>query len=199
MRNWLADNEQVIIRCRPHSRILVWPITVGILMVAATAAALAKLQASEFEKWAPDARVFREPLIVLLLSAVILLQVSYPVRRVIRWANTWYILTSHRFIVRRGRLRRHQVDIQLEAVERVEMRQKLRQRVVGAGQLEFYMMNGGHRTIADVPYVAAFKNETDEAWTQLFRGTLAQTPSLGYYADEDDLTGKELPQLGADY
>jgi len=199
MRSWLAEDEQVIIRSRAHSRILVWPVTVGLLMISACSAALARLQPAVFAQWAPGAAPFREPAIVLLLTAVLLLQVAYPIRRVVRWASTWYILTSRRFVVRSGNLRRHQQDHWLEQVEQVDMRQKLRQRIVGAGELEFYMMNGGLRRISDVPHIAAFKNKTDEAWTQLVRVPLPQTPSLGYYADEDDTTGKELPQFGADH
>lgn len=214
MRKWLKDGEQVLLKCRPHSRILVGPIAVGLLLVMATSAALAKLQPLQFASWAPNAMELRQPAIVLLLTAVGLLLVAYPLRRVVRWVNTSYVLTSRRVAVRRGILGRQQEDYYLARVESVDMRQKLRQRMVGAGELDFHMVAGGVRTVHDVPHIQEFRNHTHRAWEQLFRASIQQAPGPGYYADsgyyadeggpdEDgmrrNLTGKELRRLGRDH
>ncbi|MCQ9163397.1 MULTISPECIES: PH domain-containing protein [unclassified Arthrobacter] len=207
MRKWLADGEQVQLVCRPHSRILVWPITVGLVLVMAASAGLAKLQPAQFYAWAPDVPQLRQPAIVLLLTAAVLLLVGYPLRRVVRWANTSYVLTSQRVVVRRGRLRRQQEDYYLARVESLDMRQRLRQRVVGAGDLQFHLVAGGVRTVHDVPHIQEFRNHTHRVWTQLLRASFQQAPGAGYYADEvgsdEDgmrrhLTGKELRRLGRD-
>lgn len=214
MRSWLADGEQVQVKCRPHSRILVWPIAVGLLLVMAASAALAKLQPSQFSSWAPNAAELRQPAIVLLLTAVVLVLVAYPLRRVVRWANTSYLLTNRRVVVRRGKLRTVQEDYYLARVESVDMRQKLRQRMVGAGELNLRMVAGGVRTVHEVPHIQEFRNHTHRAWEQLFRASFQQAPGpgyyadLGYYADEvgsdgdgmkKNLTGKELRKLGRDH
>ena len=52
MHKWLLAGEQVEIRCRPHARILIWPITVGLFIILWGSAALAKLQPEPFEDWA---------------------------------------------------------------------------------------------------------------------------------------------------
>lgn len=204
MRRWLADGEQVLVQVRPHARILVVPVAVGLLLVMVTSAGLAKLQPAEYYQWAPDAMELREPAIVLLLTAVLLVEIAYPLRRVVRWANTRYILTSERVVIRRGNLRRRQEDCVLARVQSVDMHQKLRQRMVGAGELDFHMTSGGVRTVHDVPHIQAFRNETHAAWMKLFRASFQQAPGSGYYAedvgaDEDDLIGKELRKLGRDH
>ncbi len=207
MRKWLLDGEQVLLKCRPHARILVWPIAVGLLLVMAASAALAKLQPAQFAGWAPNASELRQPAIVLVLTAVVLLLVAYPLRRVARWATTSYVLTSQRVVVRRGRLRLLQEDYYLARVESVDMRQKLRQRMVGAGELDFHMTAGGVGTIHDVPHIVEFRNHTHRAWTHLFRSSIQQPPGPGYYADgvgldadgiRRKMTRKELRKLGRD-
>lgn len=201
MRSWLVEGEQVSVKCRPHPRILVWPITVGLLLIVAASAALAKLQSAQFASWAPGAAQLREPAIVLLLTAVLLIEIAYPVRRVIRWANTRYVLTNQRLVIRRGNLRRSQDDFVLARVQSVDMRQKLRQRIVGAGELDFHMVTGGVRTVHDVPHIQEFKNYTHEAWMKLFRASFQPAPGQGYYAEEVDPSesqsiGKEQRKLG---
>jgi hypothetical protein len=174
----------------------------------AASAGLAKLQPAQFAGWAPQAAELRQPAIVLLLTAVGLLLVTYPLRRVVRWANTTYVLTDQRVVVRRGRLRRQQEDFYLARVESMAMRQKLRQRLVGAGDLDFHLAAGGVRTVHEVPHVAEFRNHAHRVWTQLFRESFQQAPGAAYYADgvgsdvdgmKNNLTGKELRKLGRDH
>ncbi|MGA7205743.1 MAG: PH domain-containing protein [Specibacter sp.] len=208
MRRWLADGEQVQSISRPHSRILIAPLSVGLLLVMGTSAALAKLQPGEYAGWAADFPQLREPAVVLLLTAVILVGIAYPLRRVIRWANTHYILTSQRLVVRRGGLRRRQEDHVLAQMQGMDVRQKVRQRMVGSGDLELHMANGSIRTVHEVPNIHAFRNYAQEQWMKLFRASLQQAPGLGYYAEDVDFEeagmieneiGKELRKLGRDH
>jgi hypothetical protein len=208
MRKWLADGEQVQCISRPHSRILVAPLAVGLLLVMGTSAALAKLQPAEYYGWAADFPQLREPAIVLLLTAMVLIQIAYPVRRVIRWANTRYVLTSQRLVVRRGTGRRHQEEHHLVQVQGMDVRQKIRQRMVGSGDLVLQMSNGSTRTVREVPNIHAFKNYANEQWMKLFRASFQQAPGPGYYAEDvdfeedgmiDNEIGKELRKLGRDH
>ncbi|MDJ0317100.1 MULTISPECIES: PH domain-containing protein [Arthrobacter] len=181
MRSWLRSREQVVIRCRPHSRILIWPITAGLLLVLVGSAALAKLQSVPFAQWAPSsaAAPWREPAIVILVVAVVLLELIFPVRRVLRWNWTRYILTNQRLLVRRGPLSRIEQIHDFEQVQEVRPVQKWRQRMVGSGDLQLYMYRGAMRTVAEVPDLKSFNEETQQAWTRVFRESIQQTPREG--------------------
>ncbi|MGO4384991.1 PH domain-containing protein [Specibacter sp. RAF43] len=199
MRSWLADGEQLIVRCRPHPRMLVFPIAVGLLLVVAGSAALAWLQPGQFARWAPAGQAFRQPAIVLLLTVVLLVEAAYPLRRVVRWAGTKYLLTNQRMVVRQGLLRRRQQNYVFARVHHVGFRQKMRQRPVRAGELDFDMGPDGIRTIPDVPEIQQFVNFTHEAWTELFRASYQHPVMDAYYADGVGMTGKELRKLGRDH
>lgn len=196
MRNWLLEDEQVVIRCRPHSRILVWPITVGLLLVLVGSAALAKLQPVPFAGWAPGAGPWREPAIVLLVAVVVILELAYPVRRVLRWAWTRYILSNQRLLVRRGPWGRIEEIHVLEQVEEVRPVQNWRQRMVGSGDLQLHMFRGAMRTVAEVPVLKRFNGETQHVWTRVFRASIQQTSHQGDYAGEVGMTEKERRKLG---
>lgn len=218
MSRWLAEDEQVLLLVRPHARVLVWPVGVGLLLVMAASAALAKLQPAQYEQWASAAPALREPAIVLLCTAVLLVQVAYPLRRVVRWAGTRYVLTSQRMVVKEGGLGRRQADYALAGVQGIDMRQKPLQRLAGAGELDFHMVTGKVNTVHNVPHIVQFRTETHKAWMALFRASFQQAPGPGYYAVDvghghlgtshndghhDDagrhLSGKELRKLGRDH
>lgn len=207
MRNWLADGEQVLIRCRPHARILVWPVVVGLLVIMGAGAALARLQPVQYASWAADVPLLREPAIVLLVTLVLFIEILYPVRRALQWAGTRYILTSRRFVLRRGTLGRRSHECLLTQVHSIEMRQKLRQRPVGSGELDVHLQNGTRHTFHEVPCVDEFHAEVQTAWSQALRASFQQAPGPGYYAgqvglgandDDGHLNGKELRKLGRD-
>lgn len=201
MHKWLLEGEQVEIRCRPHARILAWPITVGLLLIMLGSAALAKLQPGPYSKWAPDWETLREPAIVLLVAAVGLTLLLYPVRRVWRWNWTRYFLTSRRLLVRRGMLGRFIAVYTLEQVQEVRPVQKWRQKMVGSGDLQLHMYQGPVRLLHEVPELTRFNGETQQAWTKVFRTSMAsiqQTPQPGDYAGEVRMREKGLRKLGRD-
>ena len=199
MHNWLLEGEQVEIRCRPHSRILLWPITVGLLIIFGGSAALGKLQQEPFAQWATGAEAWREPAIVALLVVVIFLQLIYPVRRVLRWSWTRYVLTSQRLLVRRGPLGRIKEIYVLEQVQEVRPVQKWRQKMAGSGDLQLHMYKGPMRSVAEVPELKRFNSEIQHAWTSVFRASIEQTSLPGDYAGEVGMKEKELRKLGRDH
>ncbi|WP_269939451.1 PH domain-containing protein [Arthrobacter sp. HY1533] len=193
MRNWLLEGEQVELRCRPHARILVWPITAGLLAILAGSAALAKLQPVPYSQWAPDAAPLREPAMVLLVLLLGFFLLLYPVRRVLRWNFTRYILSNRRLMVRGGMLGRTRAEYLLENVQEVQPAQNWRQRMVGSGDLKLHLLGGTERTVAEVPELNRFNGETQKAWSVAFR---AAQPA-GYSGD-DGTSEKELRKLGRD-
>lgn len=202
MHKWLLENEQVQIRCRPHARIIAWPIIVGLVLIFLGAAALAKLQPGPYALWAPNLETLREPAIVFVVAAVSLMLLLYPIRRVWRWAWTRYILTSHRLLVRRGPFGRLIASYSLEQVQEVRPIQKWRQKLSGSGDLQLHMHMGPTRTVWEVPALTRFNGETQQAWSHLLRTSvlpLQQTPTQGYYADQVGMRKKELRKLGRDH
>lgn len=182
MHKWLLEGEQVEICCRPHARILIWPITAGLLVILAGSAALAKLQPGPFSRWAPGMDPWREPALVLLVVGVSLFLLLYPVGRTWRWAWTRYFLTSQRLLVRRGPFGRFTATYFLEQIQEVRPVQKWRQKPSGSGDLQLYMYRGPMRTLAEVPVLTRFNSETQHAWLKVFRTSTAsiqQTPQTG--------------------
>lgn len=202
MHKWLLEGEHVEICCRPHARILAWPITVGLLVILLGSAALAKLQPGPFSDWAPGMEPWREPALVLLVLGASLFLLLYPVRRVCRWAWTHYFLTSQRLLVRRGPFGRFTAIYTLEQIQEVRPVQKWRQKMAGSGDLQLHMYMGPMRTVAEVPSLTRFNEETHQAWTKVFRTSVAsiqQTPQPGGYASEVGMREKGLRKLGRNH
>lgn len=177
--SWLQEGEQVLIDSRPHSRVLLWPITVGLMLILGASAALAKLQPGPFSEWAPQSWPLREPAIVVLVTGVVLLLLAYPVRRTLRWASTHLILTNQRLVVRHGPRRRNAKFHPMVQIQEVRPVQNWRQRLVGSGDLQLHMYRGQMRTIKEVPVLKEFNSETQQAWTAVFRASIQQTPQQG--------------------
>lgn len=198
MPRWLLADEQVEIRCRPHPRILLWPITVGLALIFAGSAGVAALQPGPFAKWASGAETLREPALFLVIAVVLFLLVIYPLRRVLRWAGTRYILTNQRLLVRRGLLAQVKETHVLEQIQEVRPVQKWRQRMAASGDLQLHMFRGPMRTIAEVPALYRFNNEVQQVWTKVIRASIQQTPYQEGYSGDVDTTEKELRKLGRD-
>ena len=202
MHKWLLEGEHVEICCRPHARILIWPITVGLFVILAGSAALARLQPGPFSRWAPGMEPWREPALVLLVLGGSLFLLLYPLGRVLRWAWTRYFLTSQRLLVRRGPFGRFTAIYYLEQIQEVRPVQKWRQRLSGSGELQLFMYRGPMRILAEVPDLTRFNSETQRVWMQVFRTSMAsvqQTPQQGDYASEVRTREKELRKLGKDH
>ncbi|MFQ4149690.1 PH domain-containing protein [Arthrobacter sp. LAPM80] len=179
MPKWLLEDEQVELRIRPHPRPLIWPITVGLMLLFIGFAGLGALQPVPFARWAPGAAALRQPAVALVSTGVIFMLLAYPVRRVLRWVFTRYVLTNQRLLVRRGVLGRIKEIHVLEQVQEVRPVQNWRQKMVGSGDLQLHMYRGPVRTIAEVPVLNRFNSETQQAWTKVFRESIQQSPRPG--------------------
>lgn len=202
MHKWLLPGEQVEIRCRPHARILIWPITVGMVLILSGSAALARLQPIPYARWAQGFDWLREPALVLLVTVVGLTLLLYPVRRVWSWAWTRYFLTSQRLLVQKGMFRQFKAIYPLAQVQEIRPMQKWRQKMSGSGNLQLHMFGGLVRTVHEVPALTRFNGEAQQAWTHVLRTpteSIQESPALGDYSGEVGIREKELRKLGRDH
>ncbi len=121
-RGEFADDEYVVVRCRPHWRALTWPVLVLFVFAAGLGVLLAALPATV------------KPVGTWVLVAVFaFLAVALVLLPVLRWASTTYTITSRRIMVRTGLLRRAGVDVALNRVSEVSYRRSLADRLFGSG------------------------------------------------------------------
>ncbi|MGN5734842.1 MULTISPECIES: PH domain-containing protein [Arthrobacter] len=199
MRKLLLEHEQVQISNRPHSRILLWPISVGLMAVMVGSAALEKLQPHTFSEWAPGAEPLREPLMVCVVVLVVLVWLFYPLRRVLRWTGTKYVLTNQRLLVRKGLMgRRFQVRA-LTQIKELRPVQNWRQRMVGSGDLELLMHPDTVVVIPEIPHWNEFIKDAQQFWATEFREPMQQTPRERDYAGVVGMSEKEQRKLGRDH
>ena len=121
----LAPGEHLVLSVHPHWKVLVWPAALGVLIIAAAAAAWLQFP---YGKAAPIAGVILAVVALALLSRV----VGVPL---LRWRTTQYTLTSKRLRVRKGIITREGKDIPLARVTDVSFETGLLDRIVGAGTL----------------------------------------------------------------
>lgn len=119
-RRLLVDGEELILDNRPHWIALVGPAVVTLLVVVGWIVGEAKLDG--VAAWV----VFGVGVLVLLW---------YPVRKVIAWATSHFVVTSDRIIHRQGLVAKNSMEIPLEAINDVRFHQSVFERMIGAGDL----------------------------------------------------------------
>jgi len=140
----LAPGEQLILSVHPHWKVLVWPVVLGILIVAAAVAAWLQVP---FGTASSIAGLILAVVALALLARV----VGVPL---LRWRTTQYSLTSKRLRVRKGILTREGKDIPLARVTDVSFETGLLDRIVGAGTLVVESPGEhGQLRLAQIPHV----------------------------------------------
>ena len=64
-----------------------------------------------------------------------ILLIAYPLRRLIWWLTSYFVVTSDRLIHREGWIAKHSMEIPLEAINDVRFKQTVFERIIGAGTL----------------------------------------------------------------
>ena len=123
-RRLLADHEELILDLRPHWIALVWPISQVIVIVIGAALGYGYLP-DDWPDWTRTA--------VLVLAAVML--VAGPVRLIVAWLTSHFVLTSDRVIHREGWFAKKSMEMPLERINDVKFKQSVFERIVGAGDL----------------------------------------------------------------
>jgi uncharacterized membrane protein YdbT with pleckstrin-like domain len=121
----LAPGEEPVISVHPHWKVLVRPVSVAVLIVAAT------LVAEVMIPWGATAPI--GPLVLAGLAIVLLMWwLTIPL---LRWRTTTYELTSRRLRVRSGIISRFGKDIPLSRVTDISFETGLIDRLLGSGTL----------------------------------------------------------------
>ena len=116
----LVPGEELVLDLRPHWIALVLPalatagiVIVGFWLVSKANATLDKV----------------------ILAGMAILLIVYPLRRLIWWLTSYFVVTSDRLIHREGWIAKHSMEIPLEAINDVRFAQGIFERVIGAGTL----------------------------------------------------------------
>jgi uncharacterized membrane protein YdbT with pleckstrin-like domain len=131
----LVDGEELVIDLRPHWIALVTPI----LATIATLVAMIVLYET-FEERILDT-------IVGVAGTLFLL--AYPVRKLIDWLTSHFVVTSDRIIHRRGFIAKYSMEVPLEAINDVRFDQGILDRIIGAGTLVVQSASEAGRQVFD--------------------------------------------------
>ena len=117
----LVEGEELIFDLRPHWIALIMP-------TVATVATLAVMLVLY--------DVFPEPILDMVVGiAGALFLLAYPVRKLVDWLTSHFVVTSDRIIHRRGFIAKYSMEVPLEAINDVRFEQGVIDRIIGAGTL----------------------------------------------------------------
>lgn len=122
-RKLLNDYETVVLDLHPHWWFFGWPAiaTGGTVLLSLIVRAQT------------DGGV--ETALSYLLLALLLVSAAWLIVRLMDWRTTYFVVTSHRLIFRRGLLSRSGIEIPLEKVNNVNFHQTIAERLLGCGDL----------------------------------------------------------------
>jgi membrane protein YdbS with pleckstrin-like domain len=133
-RKLLVPGEQLILDLRPH------PISLAL-------AALITLVAVGLGIWLIAA--FNFDLIVVVLVVIAL--IAYPVRQLVGWLTSYFVVTSDRVIQREGWIAKRSIEIPLEQINDIRFEQRMFERIIGAGDIHIRSAsNDGPTTFKDI-------------------------------------------------
>jgi len=139
-RRLLAEGEQLIMDLRPHWIALAMPLAETALLVAAVIAALIYVP----DSWPTAVRWG-------IVGVGVVLFLIHPLRRIVAWATSHFVVTSDRVIHRSGWFAKQSMEIPLENVSDVKFHQGIFERVIGAGDLTLESPGTfGQETFGDV-------------------------------------------------
>jgi membrane protein YdbS with pleckstrin-like domain len=116
----LVPGEELVLDLRPHWIALFLPTlaTIGVVIVGFWLI-------SKFDgvvNW-------------VVLAGMAILLILYPVRRLVWWLTSYFVVTTDRLIHREGWIAKHSMEIPLEAINDVRFKQTVFERIIGAGTL----------------------------------------------------------------
>jgi uncharacterized membrane protein YdbT with pleckstrin-like domain len=149
----LTDDEHVVLHLHPHWKVLVRPVLVTVLAVAAVVAGFLLLPAGTGATVALYAIAAVALLLVLWLAVWPLLV----------WSNTHYVFTNERVVLQHGVFSRERRDIPLNRVNDHSMNQRFSERLLGCGTLTIESAGErGQTVLADIPGVGRVQTKLYE-------------------------------------
>jgi len=125
-RKLLTSDEEIVLDLRPHPIALAGAILVTILIIVAWILLLTHL---------PGTGTTRDVFRYLIIGAGLVLFVIYPLRRLIQWLTSNFVVTNERVIHRQGFIAKTSMEIPLDRIQNVKFRQGVFERIIGAGSL----------------------------------------------------------------
>jgi membrane protein YdbS with pleckstrin-like domain len=133
-RKLLVPGEQLVLDLRPHP-------------VALAVAAVVTLIAIAIGAWL--IATFNFDLIVAVLVVIAL--IAYPLRKLIGWLTSYFVVTSDRVIQREGWIAKRSIEIPLEQINDIRFEQRMFERIIGAGDIHIRSAsNDGPTTFRDI-------------------------------------------------
>jgi uncharacterized membrane protein YdbT with pleckstrin-like domain len=131
----LVEGEELVLDLRPHWIALVMPAVATV----ATIAVMLVLY-----------RTFDEPVLDMVVGvAGMLFLLAYPVRKLVDWLTSHFVVTSDRIIHRRGFIAKYSMEVPLEAINDVRFEQGILDRIIGAGTLVVQSASEAGRQVFD--------------------------------------------------
>jgi uncharacterized membrane protein YdbT with pleckstrin-like domain len=131
----LIEGEELILDLRPHWIALIMP---AVTTIATLAVMLVLYDA--FDESILDNVVGIAGGLFLLL---------FPVRKLVAWLTSHFVVTSDRIIHRRGWIAKYSMEVPLEAINDVRFEQGIVDRVIGAGTLVVQSASEAGRQVFD--------------------------------------------------
>lgn len=141
--NVLTEGEQVVIHKHPHWKMLIVPVLIFLVAVAAAAFLSALVRNQSWHFVGQIAIVVVAVLVIVWLTILPLL----------RWRTTHFIVTTDRVMVRDGILNRTGLDIPLSRINSVRFEHGLIDRIWGAGTLIIESASDEPLEFDDIPNV----------------------------------------------
>jgi uncharacterized membrane protein YdbT with pleckstrin-like domain len=146
-RRLLDDDEDLVLELRPHWWFFAGPAATVVASIV-VAAAIASAGAHE---------IVQVPFIGVAVAAA-----AWLVARYVRWATSGVVLTSERLILVRGIAGRRSSELPLVRVAGVHVRQRLSDRLLGAGELVVTSApDGATRNVTHVPRPRLVREEIE--------------------------------------
>lgn len=124
-RRLLIEGEELILELRPHWIALVGPIAVTLVVIVGWIVILPRLPEGDANG----------PLFWIAVAVGLAIVAWYPLRGIVSWATSHFVVTSDRIIHRQGLVAKSSMEIPLEAINDVRFTQSVFERVIGAGDL----------------------------------------------------------------
>lgn len=119
-RRLLIPGEELVLDLRPHWIALAVPAVVTVAVVLVGAWIISKVDGV----W-----------VSVTLVAMAIALIVFPLRKLIWWLTSYFVVTSDRLIHREGWIAKHSMEIPLEAINDVRFAQGIFERIIGAGTL----------------------------------------------------------------
>jgi uncharacterized membrane protein YdbT with pleckstrin-like domain len=154
-RRLLVEGEELVIDLRPHWIALVMPVIATVITLVAM---LLLYRAFDVEI-----------LDIVVGIAGTLFLLAYPLRRLVDWLTSHFVVTSDRIVHRRGFIAKYSMEVPLEAINDVRFEQGIVDRMIGAGTLVVQSASEAGRQVFD-----HIRNPEDVQKTIYHQGELNQ-------------------------